>query len=147
MLDWLRVNVWVCSISKSSDASKLGCRVRGKELEEEKRKTPSLEDDWEPEKHSDRSCRTGQIRLHGGGSAISSQRDSESFLYRLGRLLFFSFSSLLVTTGERTKMRDGNHHGQQQGPPLGYSGIDSFSSARLLPSLFFWNLLLHISIS
>lgn len=69
------------------------------------------------------------IRLHGGGSAVSTQRDSKSFL---SSLVVFSFS---WCWSQQVKNKDERWESSRTaGASLGYSGIDSASSARLLPS-------------
>ncbi len=108
-LGWIRVNVWVFSISKWSDASKTGCRVKGKGLWK-KDTPPPLEDDGEPEKHSDRSCRTSDKTSRWRHGCFNTKR-LEIFpivffgLFGLQFFFFFFFWCWSQQVKEQKEMR------------------------------------------
>lgn len=114
------------SISKWSDASKTGCRVKGKggdsgkkkRQKDKKKKTPPLEDDGEPEKHSDRSCRTSDKRLARWRlGCFNTKRLELEILFPIVFFWGLVFIVFLWCCGhnrwKNKKIRDENHHGQQ----------------------------------
>lgn len=115
------------SISKWSDASKTGCRVKGKggnsgkkidrkkKRKKKKHHSKMMENLRNiPTEVSGRAIRD----LHGGGSAVSTQRDLSWKSYSLssffGGLVFIVFRWCCGhNRWKNKKIRDENHHGQQ----------------------------------
>ena len=106
-------------------------RLRGEEDETKNRRKHGhhSEDDGKPEKHSDRSCRTREIRTCSTVAARLLHHKET------GNLLFFVFFFLSFVAGHKTGERTRGKERWEMGiitdsrVSLGYSGIDSVSSA------------------